>query len=265
VIVSGVFIGVNNTVTTQAVMTISPVERPIASAAYGFVRFIGGGLAPYAAGRLVESTNIHVPFFIGAGALILGIAILRTAHKELGEAERAQAQPVATPVTMELGTALGGTGNGVIVAAVDDSPVATGVTDLAARLAAVNGRAVHVLHAQEHAATSDGTANGEALDAAEALVREHLARLAAAGVPAVGHLLLNASDHGAVGRLISKHADELHARAVVIGAPTHGGLPALMDASASRELWRTVHCDVVIVNPATVTDDAPVPMADVTG
>jgi ACDE family multidrug resistance protein len=265
VIVAGVFIGVNNTVTTQAVMTISPVERPIASAAYGFVRFIGGGLAPYAAGRLVESTNIHVPFFIGAGALILGIAILRTAHKELGEAERAQAQPVAAPVTMELGTALGGTGNGVIVAAVDDSPVATGVTGLAARLAAVNGRAVHVLHAQEHAATSDGTANGEALDAAEALVREHLARLAAAGVPAVGHLLLNASDHGAVGRLISKHADELHARAVVIGAPTHGGLPALMDASASRELWRTVHCDVVIVNPATVTDDAAVPMADVTG
>jgi len=265
VIVAGVFIGVNNTVTTQAVMTISPVERPIASAAYGFVRFIGGGLAPYAAGRLVESTNIHVPFFIGAGALILGIAILRTAHKELGEAERAQAQPVAAPVTMELGTALGGTGNGVIVAAVDDSPVAAGVTDLAARLAAVNGRAVHVLHAQEHAATSDGTANGEALDAAEALVREHLARLEAAGVPAVGHLLLNANDHGAVGRLISKHADELHARAVVIGAPTHGGLPALMDASASRELWRTVHCDVVIVNPATVTDDSPAPMAEVTG
>ncbi|HYQ63803.1 MFS transporter [Actinophytocola sp.] len=280
VIVAGVFIGVNNTVTTQAVMTIAPVERPIASAAYGFVRFIGGGLAPYAAGRLVESTNVHVPFFIGAGALILGIAILRTAHRELGEAERAQAAPVdepvtlepvtlepvtLEPVTLELGTALGGIGNGVIVAAVDDSPAAAGVTDLAARLAAVNGRAVHVLHAQEHATTSGGTAGGEALDAAEALVREHLAHLAAAGVPAVGHLLPNASDHGAVGRLISKHADELHARAVVIGAPTHGGLPALMDASASRELWRTVHCDVVIVNPATVTGGEPAPLAEATG
>jgi nucleotide-binding universal stress UspA family protein len=70
-------------------------------------------------------------------------------------------------------------------------------------------------------------------------------------------VLLNASDHGAVGRLISEHADAIGARAVVIGAPTHGGLPALMDASASRELWRTVHCDVVIVNPATVPDSAP--------
>src|SRR6516225_6438591 len=50
VIISGIFIGVNNTITTQAVMTIAPVERPVASAAYSFVRFIGGGLAPYAAG-----------------------------------------------------------------------------------------------------------------------------------------------------------------------------------------------------------------------
>ena len=32
VIVSGAFIGTNNTITTQAVMTVAPVERPIASA-----------------------------------------------------------------------------------------------------------------------------------------------------------------------------------------------------------------------------------------
>jgi nucleotide-binding universal stress UspA family protein len=252
VIVAGVFIGVNNTVTTQAVMSIAPVERPIAAAAYGFVRFIGGGLAPFAAGKLVEATNVHVPFFIGAGALILGIAILRTAQGQLAEAERAQAEDVAPPTTLELATALGGTGNGVIVAAVDASPTATLVTEKAGRLAAINGRAVHVLHAQEHAGTSDG----EALETAEALVREHLDHLATAGVPAVGHVLLNASDHGAVGRLISAHADDLGATAVVIGAPTHGGLPALMDASASRELWRTVHCDVVIVNPAMAREPA---------
>jgi len=260
VIVAGVFIGINNTVTTQAVMTIAPVERPVAAAAYGFVRFIGGGLAPFAAGKLVEATNVHVPFFIGAGALILGIAILRTAHKELAVAERVQAEsvaPAAVPTTLELATALGGTGNGVIIAAVDDSPIAERVTDTAGRLAAVHGRAVHVLHAREHADTSESTASGEALEAAEALVRRHLERLTAAGVPAVGHVLLNATDHGAVGRLISEHADNIAARAVVIGAPTHGGLPALMDASASRELWRTVHCDVVIINPATAAAETP--------
>ena len=112
VIVSGVFIGVNNTITTQAVMTVSPVERPVASAAYGFVRFIGGGLAPYAAGRLVIATNIHVPFLIGAGTVIVGIGILATAHRLLTDAERL---PVAT----------GPAASRVIVAAVDESPASS--------------------------------------------------------------------------------------------------------------------------------------------
>ena len=67
VIVYGIFIGMDNTVTTQAVMTVCPVERPVASAAYSFVRFIGGGLAPYVAG-LVIALNIHVPFYIASGA-----------------------------------------------------------------------------------------------------------------------------------------------------------------------------------------------------
>jgi MFS family permease len=91
VIVSGIFCGVNNTVTTQAVMTVSPVERPVASAAYSFVRFIGGGLAPYVAGRLVLAVNIHFPFYLAAGVVAVGIVVLSTAHKLLGEAERVQA------------------------------------------------------------------------------------------------------------------------------------------------------------------------------
>jgi MFS family permease len=90
VITAGIFIGVNNTITTQAVMTVSPVERPVASAAYGFVRFIGGGLAPFAAGKLAEHTNVHVPFYIGSASIVLGIIVLATGHRLLGEAERAQ-------------------------------------------------------------------------------------------------------------------------------------------------------------------------------
>jgi predicted MFS family arabinose efflux permease len=97
VIASGIFIGVNNTITTQAVMTIAPVERPVASAAYSFVRFIGGGLAPYVAGRLVLRFNIHFPFYLAAGIVVLGILILTTVHRALGAAERAQAEEVAAP------------------------------------------------------------------------------------------------------------------------------------------------------------------------
>ncbi|HEV7648692.1 MAG TPA: MFS transporter [Actinophytocola sp.] len=273
VIVAGVFIGVNNTVTTQAVMTISPVERPVAAAAYGFVRFIGGGLAPYAAGRLVEATNIHVPFYIGVGTLLVGILILRTARTELAHAERVQAESVAGPApatpemstpemsTVELDSAAVASTAGPIVAAIDASPIAGRVTETAGRLAAVNGRAVHVLHAQENASTAEASADGEGLEAARELVRTHLKRLAENGIPAVGHVLRNVADHGTAGRLISEHANGIGARAVVIGAPTHGGLPALMDASASQEIWRTVHCDVVIVNPATV----PAPASTVAG
>ena len=104
VIISGIFIGVNNTVTTQAVMTVSPVEKPVASAAYSFVRFIGGGLAPYVAG-LVVAVNIHLPFFIGAGAIVLGMVVLSTARRQLDEAERVQAEQVTAASAPASGSA----------------------------------------------------------------------------------------------------------------------------------------------------------------
>ena len=65
--------------------TVAPVERPVASAAYGFVRFIGGGLAPYAAGKIAEHSGVHLPFYIGAAAVALGIGVLATGHSLLAE------------------------------------------------------------------------------------------------------------------------------------------------------------------------------------
>jgi MFS transporter, ACDE family, multidrug resistance protein len=94
VIISGAFIGVNNTLVTTAVMSIAPVEKPIASATYGFIRFIGGGLAPFAAGKLVEHYNAHVPFLLGAGAVLAGAVVLTLVHRALGAADRGEvAQP----------------------------------------------------------------------------------------------------------------------------------------------------------------------------
>jgi ACDE family multidrug resistance protein len=269
VVVAGVFIGVNNTVTTQAVMTVSPVERPVASAAYGFVRFIGGGLAPFAAGKLVEATNIHVPFYIGAGALVLAIVILSTGHRMLGEAERVQAeastpQPAAQEAVL-VTVAHSGTeqqpdadGRGAVVAAIGDGPLAVAVAEAAGRLATLRGRPVHVLHALESAVTSEGSTGSEDESAAEATVQDCVEKLSAQGVPALGKVLRGAADHGAAGRIVAEHANRSGARAIVIGAPTHGGLPALVDGAASRELWRHAQCDIVMINPATVlAKDAP--------
>ncbi|HEV2259985.1 MAG TPA: MFS transporter [Streptosporangiaceae bacterium] len=262
VIVSGIFIGINNTVTTQAAMTVSPVEKPVASAAYSFVRFIGGGLAPYAAGRLVTAINIHVPFFIAAGTIVAGIVILSTARSMLAEAERVQAEqvsaadtgpaaPVLVPVagtTPAAATARDGAA-GVILAAVDNSPMAALVTQTAARLAAAGGRAVHVVHAQEDVTASDTAVDGEDLEHARALVRSQLDLLAAHRVPARGQVLRHAPGHGVAGRMIAEYATTIEAGTIVIGAPSHGGLPALMDDSASQELWRHARSNIVVVNP----------------
>jgi ACDE family multidrug resistance protein len=87
VIVSGAFIGINNTLTTQAVMLVAPVERPVASAAYGFVRFLGGGLAPFAAGKLAEHFTVHVPFTVGAVAVVAAVLVLSSGHRMLSRAD----------------------------------------------------------------------------------------------------------------------------------------------------------------------------------
>ncbi|RIJ76788.1 MFS transporter [Nakamurella silvestris] len=97
VIVAGAFIGVNNTLVTTAVMSIAPVERPVASATYGFVRFIGGGLAPFAAGQLAEHLNAHVPFILGAVLVLVGAVVLSTVHTALEAADRGEVvQPELT-------------------------------------------------------------------------------------------------------------------------------------------------------------------------
>jgi MFS family permease len=272
VIISGIFIGVNNTVTTQAVMTVSPVEKPVASAAYGFVRFIGGGLAPYAAGRMVLAVNIHFPFYIAVGAILLGIGILTTAHGLLTQAERVQAEPVTRSPAAEparTGLASPGLVSGpvgalipvdandeparpgarVILAAVDASPVGALVTETAGVLAADHGGVVHVVHTQEEATAGDVAIDGESLDAARAVVRNHLDQLAARHVPAEGHILLHAADHGAAGRMVAEYANTLGASTIVVGAATHRGLPVLMDDSATHELSRLARSDIMIVSP----------------
>ncbi|WP_373873965.1 MFS transporter [Virgisporangium ochraceum] len=99
VVVSGAFIGTNNTLTTQAVMLVSPVPRPVASSAYGFVRFIGGGLAPYVAGRVAEASNLSVPFWIGGATFLAAIGVLALGHRMIGDAERG----LSTEATLEHG------------------------------------------------------------------------------------------------------------------------------------------------------------------
>jgi MFS family permease len=91
VVVAGIFLGVNNTLVTQSVMMVAPVERPVASATYGFIRFIGGGLAPYAAGRLAERFGDAVPFAVGAVTVVLALVAFATMKGMIDQADDAMA------------------------------------------------------------------------------------------------------------------------------------------------------------------------------
>ncbi|OLM01451.1 multidrug-efflux transporter protein [Pseudonocardia sp. Ae406_Ps2] len=93
VVLSGIVVGVNNTLVTTAVMSISPVPRPTASATYGFVRFIGGGLAPFAAGLMAAAVGASVPFLIAAVVVLVGVVLLATIRRDLDAADAEAEQP----------------------------------------------------------------------------------------------------------------------------------------------------------------------------
>jgi len=105
VVVSGLFIGINNTLITETVMKAAPVERGVASAAYSFVRFSGAALAPWLAGVLGEQVSVHLPFWVGAAAVLLGAGVLFATRRHLvgidvDESELDEITEQATTITV---------------------------------------------------------------------------------------------------------------------------------------------------------------------
>ena len=75
VVVAGFFLGINNTVLTTLVMGAAPVPRPVASAAYSFVRFFGGAVGAYVSGKVAEHT-FGGAFWLGAGIVLVALLVL---------------------------------------------------------------------------------------------------------------------------------------------------------------------------------------------
>jgi MFS family permease len=262
-IVSGAFIGINNTLTTQAVMMVSPVERPVASAAYGFVRFIGGGLAPYVAGKVAEHYNIHVPFLLGAVAMLLAIAVLSTGHRLLADAERASRAGVVVESddTVAAGDTVASASEDFVavsaiapagdrrpvVLAIDAGSAAHAATAKAIEIATSRSAPVDVLHIHEVEIVGDAAIDRESLDEARAFVDSRLADLRASGLVATGHVLRSVADHANIGRLIAGYAGRVGARLIVIGEPTIGAFARLLDGSSSAQLLADAPCEVLVV------------------
>ncbi|MFE5323775.1 MFS transporter [Paenibacillus sp. NPDC056579] len=89
VIIAGAFLGNNNTLITTAVMQAAPVERSTASAAYSFLRFLGGAIAPWFAGKLAEWFNPHVPFLVGGAFVLVSVLFVLLNRKHLQHIDRA--------------------------------------------------------------------------------------------------------------------------------------------------------------------------------
>ncbi|MER5911443.1 MFS transporter [Streptomyces sp. NPDC001982] len=260
VIVSGAFIGINNTLTTQAVMLVSPVERPVASSAYGFLRFIGGGLAPYVAGKLADATDLSVPFYVGAATFVLAIPVLASGHRLLRQAEQGTGEtesvaPALTPV----GSRPSGSTPPVIVA-VGAQDRAADIVDAAARLARDTGSPLEVVHVQQTAVVEEQAVDTETHDEARAAVTAHLDRLAAQGITATGQILTSVGDHAAAGRVLARHAADVGAGTIAVGRSPRGPLAQFADGSLTTALTHAATCTVVLVDP----DNAPRPLTTAT-
>ncbi|MGV9288481.1 MFS transporter [Streptomyces sp. NPDC003719] len=260
VIVSGAFIGINNTLTTQAVMLVAPVERPVASSAYGFLRFIGGGLAPYVAGRLADATDLSVPFYLGAATFVLAVPVLASGHRLLRRAETGAAG--GEPVTPAL-TAVGApatTDAPPVVVAVGAHDRAASVVDAAARLARDTGSPLEVVHVQQTAVVEEQAVDTETDAGARRAVTAHLERLTGLGIAASGQILTSVGDHAAAGRALARHAAEAGARTVAVGRSPRGPVAQFADGSFTSALTHAAACTVVLVDP----DDEPRPLTAAT-
>ncbi|MFI9614716.1 MFS transporter [Streptomyces sp. NPDC052023] len=75
-ILSGAFIGVNNTVCTELALGVSDAPRPVASAGYSFVRWFAAAAAPFLAPKIEEWSDAHMPFVVAAVTAVLGAAVV---------------------------------------------------------------------------------------------------------------------------------------------------------------------------------------------
>jgi MFS family permease len=82
-ILSGAFIGMNNTVYTELALEVSDAPRPVASAGYNFVRWFAAAAAPFIAPKLADHVNIHMPFVVAAATAVLAMAVVVVQREHL--------------------------------------------------------------------------------------------------------------------------------------------------------------------------------------
>lgn len=75
-VIAGALIGTNNTLYTELAMEVSDAPRPVASAGYNFLRWIGGALAPFFAASVGSAFGAQWAFYLAAVVVVLALAVV---------------------------------------------------------------------------------------------------------------------------------------------------------------------------------------------
>lgn len=203
VVVSGLLLGVNNTLVTEIVMKVSPVARPVASAGYSFLRFIGGAIAPWLAGHLADQYGPRVPYYVGVAGVLVALGIFVAGRSYLTAVDEPE-EDTSVPT-------------GGILLAVDDSPESLAAIRVAAEQAGSRGLPVHVLHVDEVAVTPEGGIDLDEPRGTSDTLDVALEMLLAAGIQATGAVRTSVGEHADVARTILAEAALVHPRLLVVG------------------------------------------------
>jgi hypothetical protein len=229
---------------THVVMDSAPISRAIASSSYGFVRFCGGAIAPFVAGKLGETISVEAPFYFGAAMTAIAVGVLCFYRTSLVPAT--DQLPRRLPMEHEArGSAIRVAPRTLVIAVGVSS--AREVCAMAAPLALAQASIVHVLHVIER----DIIAGEDAVDlesntAGAALLEGCVTELRRAGVPVVGELLHSIGTHADVAERILDRAAELSATTIVLGPETHSGVLAVR---VGAEVASRATSHVVVVHP----------------
>jgi MFS transporter, ACDE family, multidrug resistance protein len=246
VIASGAFLGITNTLMTQVVMESAPVPRPIASSAYSFVRFCGGAIAPFVAGKLAEHVSVQAPFYLGAGMTAIGVGILWFYRGALHPAATTVPTPARATPNQPAAPASTSAGAAPMVLALA-GPTSRQVSAIAVPLARVRGAEVHVLHVIEtDVLAGEDTTELESSAQAQALLDACMDELRDAGVPVTGELLHSYGTHTDVARQIMRRAADMRAGAIVLGPDKRH---ATVTSAVTAYVAAHAPSHVIVINP----------------
>ncbi|ABD89169.1 MFS transporter [Rhodopseudomonas palustris] len=237
VVLSGAVMGINNTVFTEMALEISPFPRPVASAAYNFVRWFAGVIAPFAAPKIAEHFGASASFVVAAVSALAAAGVLLAMRGNLGRF--ASKHPAAAPAEAPSAA------TGPILVAVDGTANDRAILARAAKVALALGAPIEVLHVRPLELVEGEAAEAESSTGSAAILDLALAQLRDAGLQAAGAVREEVAAR--TPQAILDHAADLDARLIVLGARHHDDPTDIIHGSVADIIGRRATRPVMLV------------------